>query len=182
MGARAAPAASLFAALTAVGAHVSLPLPFSPVPVTLQTLFVLLSALVLGGKLGALSQLLYVAAGALGLPVFAGGRGGAGALLGPTGGYLFGFVAGAYAAGLLAERLGRGRRGLLLSAAAGTCVIYAFGALWLSSVAGLGLWGALAVGVLPFLPGDAAKVLLAAEVALRVRRRLPSAALAAGRS
>ncbi len=76
----------LFAALTAVGAYVAVPLPFSPVPVTLQTLFVYLSGLVLGGRRGALSQLVYLLLGASGIPVFAGGRGGVGVIFGPTGG------------------------------------------------------------------------------------------------
>jgi len=93
--------ATCFACLTALGAQVQVPI--SPVPVTLQVLFVLLSGLVLGSKLGILSQLEYLAFGLAGMPVFAQGKSGLLALLDPTGGYLVGFILGAYIAGLLAE-------------------------------------------------------------------------------
>jgi len=159
---------ALFAALTAVGALITVPLPFSPVPVTLQTLFTCLAALLLGAKLGALSQLTYLLLGCAGLPVFAGLRGGAGVLLGPTGGYLVGFVAGALLGGTLAER-GRPSLGLFLaSALLTTATVYALGVAWLSVSTGLGLREALLVGVAPFLPGDALKALASAWVALRV--------------
>ena len=89
--------ASLFGALTAIGALVSIPL--QPVPVTLQTLFLYLAGSLLGGSLGALSQLIYLVLGVIGLPVFSGGKAGLGVFLGPTGGYLIGFVAGAFVTG-----------------------------------------------------------------------------------
>ena len=91
--------ASMFGALTAVGAYIMIPLP--PVPITLQTLFVNLAGALLGGYLGALSQVVYILLGVIGLPVFAGGKAGAGVLLGPTGGYLIGFVVGAFVIGKL---------------------------------------------------------------------------------
>ncbi len=146
-------------------------LPVGPVPVTLQTLFVLLSGMVLGGKLGALSQALYLFLGLIGLPVFAGGRAGPWVLTGPTGGYLLGFIAGAYVTGRLAEggsSLGR----LVVSGAAGTAVVYMLG------VAQLAYWlqgdfnKAVVVGVVPFLPGDALKVATAALIARKVKARL----------
>src|SRR3989339_566072 len=95
--------AALFAALLAAVAWFKIPLPFTPVPITLQTLVVLLSGAVLGPYYGALSMILYVAVGALGLPVFAGGGSGIGALLGPTGGYLFSYFIAAFFIGKIVE-------------------------------------------------------------------------------
>jgi len=161
---------ALFAALTAAGALVAVPLPFSPVPVTLQTLFTYLAVLLLGGRLAALSQLVYVLLGCAGLPVFAGMRGRIGVLLGPTGGYLLGFVVGALAGGIVAEAGPPSRKRRLLSSVLATAVIYALGALWLAVTAGLDLLHAVLVGVVPFVPGDAAKALIAVEVAERVCR------------
>lgn len=161
--------ASLFASLTAAGAQLAVPL--SPVPVTLQTLFVLLSGMVLGGRLGALSQALYVLLGLAGLPVFAGGRAGPWVLAGPTGGYLLGFIAGAYVAGRLAEGKPSFNR-LVLSGAAGTAAVYVLGVAQLAYWLHGDLGKAIAVGVVPFLPGDAVKVAAAALVARGVKARL----------
>ncbi len=98
--------AALFAALTAAVSPIKIPLGFTPVPITLQTLMVLLSGALLGANLGALSQFLYVLVGALGLPVFAGGSSGFGALFGPTGGYLISYPIAAYVVGLIKEKEG----------------------------------------------------------------------------
>ena len=95
--------AALFAALTAAVAWFKIPLPFTPVPITLQTLMVLLSGAMLGAYYGALSMIIYLAVGAIGLPVFAGGGSGVGALLGPTGGYLFSYPFAAFAVGKMIE-------------------------------------------------------------------------------
>jgi biotin transport system substrate-specific component len=163
--------ASLFGALTAVGAYLIIPLP--PVPITLQTLFLGLAGLLLGGRLGALSQVVYLLLGIIGLPVFAGGKAGLGVLLGPTGGYLFGFVAAAYTIGRLASLRERpGFAWLCLCLVAGTAVVYLLGVLQLSLVARLAPLKALTVGVLPFLAGDAVKILLTALVALKIRDRI----------
>jgi biotin transport system substrate-specific component len=163
--------ASLFGALTAVGAYIIIPLP--PVPITLQTLFLGLSGTLLGGRLGALSQVIYLFLGILGLPVFAGGKAGIGVLFGPTGGYLIGFVAAAFVIGKLAALKERpGFAWLCLSLVAGAAVIYALGVLQLMLVARLSPVKALAVGILPFLLGDGIKILLAATVALKLRDRL----------
>jgi len=94
--------ASMFGAMTAVGAWLIIPFPL--VPITLQTLFLNLAAALLGGYLGALSQIIYISLGIIGLPVFAGGKAGFGVLMGPTGGYLAGFIAGAYLMGKLVEK------------------------------------------------------------------------------
>jgi biotin transport system substrate-specific component len=158
--------ACLFSALACVGAYVSLPLPISPVPLTLSNFFAVLGGLVLGPAWGSLSVLLYLAIGALGFPVFTGGSGGLAHFAGPTGGYLAGYLAAAFLAGLIARK-----RGMLLSAlgaAAGFATILALGAIGLKLQNDL-VWGkAMAVGVLPFLIGDGIKAALAAVVAAKL--------------
>jgi biotin transport system substrate-specific component len=138
----------------------AIPLPFSPVPVTGQTLAVLLMAVLLGSHRASLCALTYLAEGAVGYPVFARGAAGVAHLLGPTGGYLFGFVAAAYAVGLLAERGWDSRYSTaFLAMLAGNVIIYLFGLPWLAVFVG---WErTLALGLLPFIPGDIAKLLVA---------------------
>ncbi len=153
-----------FAALTALTARITLELPFSPVPVTLQTLAVVLSGLVLGARGGALAQLGYLGLLLTGLPVDARGLGPA-AFLGPTAGYLIGFVPAAYATGQLAERLA-GRRwwGNFVAALAGALAIYLAGASWLAVM--LGSWQkAWLGGVAPFIVLDLGKAAVAAAAA-----------------
>ena len=147
----------LFSGVVGLASQVSIPLPFTPVPVTLQTLAVLLTGAALGSRRGATTMLLYLAEGAAGLPVFAAGRSGLAYLLGPTGGYLAGFVAAAFVVGLLAERRwDRSVAGTALAMAVGSAIIYVLG------VAGLLRFvpadGVLAAGVLPFLVGDGLKI------------------------
>lgn len=163
------------AVLTAAAAQVSVPLPFTPVPLTFQPMVVLLTGLVLGSRLGAASQVLYLAAGIAGLPVFAGSATlppGALRLLGPTAGYLLAYPLAAYVTGALAER-GFDRRYLtsVLSMLAGLVVIYACGTLWLglfartlSGSAAIGIGAAFASGVLPFVLADVFKLALAAGI------------------
>ena len=151
------------AALTTVGAQIALPVPGSPVPVTGQTLAVLLTAAALGPVRGALGQLLYLVAAFVGLPVLAQGAGGAHAVFGATGGYLLGFVVAAALVGRLAKGgWSRTPVRVVASYAVGSLVIYAFGATVLAFVTGQGMAWALHKGVLPFLVGDGLKTLLAA--------------------
>ena len=160
--------ASLFGALTAIEALVSIPL--QPVPVTLQTLFLYLAGALLGGSLGALSQLIYLVLGVIGLPVFSGGKAGLGVFLGPTGGYLMGFVAGAFVTGKIVRwRASPGLVWVVFAMLAGTVAVYALGVLQLVLVGKLSLAKAAAVGVLPFLPGDALKIAAASFITLKVR-------------
>jgi biotin transport system substrate-specific component len=148
------------ALFTSLLAQVSVPLPFTPVPITLQTLGVLFLGAGLGARRGALSQLVYVAAGWAGLPVYAGGTGGAAHLFGPTGGYLLGFVVAAYLAGWLAERgYDRAARRSVLAMVLADLCIYAFGLPWLGFYVGFGK--VLLLGFVPFVVGDALKILLA---------------------
>ena len=165
-----------FAALTAVGARLSVPLPGTPVPFTLQPVAVLLSGLMLGGALGATSQLTYVAIGAAGLPVFALG-GGLAYLGGPTGGYLLAFPLAAGVVGVIAgDRPGILR--VVLAGVMGLFVVHISGAAWLSLQPwfGGGSAGTFELSFIPFLLGDVLKLALAAVVALglggRVRRFL----------
>jgi len=157
------------AGFVALLAQVALPLPFTPVPVTLQTLGVLLVGAALGSRLGAQALGLYLAAGAAGLPVFAGGGAGLAWLLGPTGGYLLGFLAAAWLAGALVERFDSGRRPIaaFLAMLAASAAIYAFGLAGLAGwtlLAGkpLSLPVLLALGFYPFALGDLLKAGLAA--------------------
>jgi biotin transport system substrate-specific component len=159
---------SLFVALLA---RVEILLPGMPVPITGQTFGVLLAGAALGSKRGAASMTLYLAEGALGLPFFAGGAHGIEIVVGATGGYLIGFIAAAYVIGLLAERgLERSVRTSLVPFLVGTLIIYVCGVAWLAVV--LGSFGdALKFGLIPFLPGDAIK-LIAAALALPAAWRL----------
>lgn len=167
-GLRADVHATLLAALAAVGAYVYLPL--GPVPVVLTNLFVLLAGLLLGPRGGATAMGLYLLAGAAGFPVFAGGRGGLVFLLGPTGGYLFGFLPAAALAGWVAQR-GRGRVAADVAAALlGAACIYAVGLPWLKLSAGLSWSSTLTLGLLPFIAGDLLKAALAVVVVRRLRR------------
>ena len=156
---------ALMAAVTAVAAQITIPLPL--VPFTFQVLAVVLSGLLLGPRYGALSQVVYLLLGAVGAPVFVGLTGGLGHLIGPTGGYLVSYPLAAAVAGLAAGA--PRRRALWTSFAAGTgglFLIYALGATWLSIVAGLPFGAAVAQGVLPFVAFDLIKVALASFVAV----------------
>ena len=147
--------------LVALSARVAFPLPFSPVPVTAQTLAVLLVGALLGSVRGGISMLLYLAQGMAGLPVFAAGGAGVAYFLGPTGGYLLGFVAGAALTGLLAERGWDRRIGTTMAAMLlGTAAIYAAGLAWLALFTGAD--NVLAAGLYPFIPGAVVKIVAAA--------------------
>lgn len=169
-------AAGLMAALTAVLAYVRLPVPWSPVPVSGQSLAVMLAGALLGPRLGALSQAVYVLLGAIGLPVYAGGMGGLPVLLGPTGGYLFGFVLGAYVTGRVAGKAGmfRPARLVLAFVLGGVVAVYVPGVVQLALVTGTTLRQAVVLGALPFLPGDGLKVAAATVVLRALRAHLSS--------
>jgi biotin transport system substrate-specific component len=153
-----------FIGLIALGSWISIPL--GNIPLTLQTLFVILAGIVMH-RYGAIPVLLYVILGALGLPLFHNGMAGIGVLLGPTGGFLIGFVFAALIAGLAYEQKARGIRiaGIILA----TLVIYLFGVAWLMYSLKLGFIPAVTIGVLPYVPGDAIK----AVAAYLIGERLP---------
>jgi biotin transport system substrate-specific component len=170
-GAIRAAAVVLLAALTAAAAQISVHLPFTPVPFTLQPMVVLLGGAALGSRLGMSSQVLYLLAGVAGLPVFAASSvlpQGPLRLLGPTGGYLLAYPFAAFVTGWLAER-GFDRRYLtsVVAMASGLAIIFGFGVAWLAFVAApapLGLAAAISGGLLPFFPADVFKLFVAAAV------------------
>ena len=162
---------ALMAAFTAVAAQIAIPL--EPVPFTLQVLAVILTGLLLGPRYGALAMAVYLLVGAVGVPVFAGFRGGLGSLLGDTGGYLLAYPPAAALAGMAAGAVASAprRRALVVGFLWGSlalAVIYALGAAWLAVLAGLSPGAALVAGVLPFVVFDLIKVGLANLVAVAV--------------
>jgi biotin transport system substrate-specific component len=169
---------ALMAALIAVLALFSLPLPFTPVPVTLQIFGVMLAGALLPPGEAVAAVALYLALGAAGLPVFAGGRGGVAVLLGPTGGYLWGDLADVALAAWLLRRPGWTRNAFRVWAAiaAGLALTYLGGLLQLRAGWIPGWREALAAGVWPFLPFDLVKAAVATPVALAVRRAVPALA------
>lgn len=159
---------SLFAALTAVGAFISIPI--YPVPLSLQTLFTLLAAMTLGSVMGMLSQIIYVMLGVIGLPVFAGFKAGIGILFGPTGGFLFGFIISAYIIGKIIElKKEKNFFYYFLAGIIGTIILYIIGITQLSLVTDMGMKKALMVGMLPFLPGDILKIIAASFIARKFK-------------
>ncbi len=160
---------ALAAAMTSAGAH--LRLPVGPVPITLQTFFVLLSGAVLGPRAAAAAMALYVAAGLVGLPVFT-APGGPHYILSPTFGFILSFIPAAVVSGWVFGRFTRPSRGAALAAmAAGTVVVYAVGLPWLAANLRfvqhkeVGTGALLAMGMLPFLPGDLVKIAMGAWIA-----------------
>ncbi len=136
-------------------------IPMWPVPVTGQTLGVLLVGALLGSRLGATSMIAYLVQGAIGLPFFAGGAAGTAVLVGPTAGYLAGFVVAAFVVGWLAERGWDRHMGTaVLAMIIGNVIIYTLGLAWLSRFTGLET--VLSVGMIPFIPGDILKIIIAA--------------------
>ena len=156
----------LFMALTALGAHVYIPLSFTPVPITLQTFFVLLSGALLGKRLGPLSQSLYIAMGATGAGIFFSGSSGLAYIMGPTGGYLIGFVVATYLMG----RILRNRDSLaaiIIAMVIGELTILSFGVLWLCAGLKFSLNQAIYMGAIPFIAGDIVKLLAASLICNR---------------
>lgn len=164
-----------FIALTVAGAYLRIPLPFTPVPVTLQTFFVLLAGALLGKRLGALSQAGYLLVGIFGLPVFTGGLFGFARLFGPTGGYLIGFVAAAFVIGRILGSDDQAPFAKIAAAMlAGSVVLFTIGAMHLSFFLNMSLGRAFALGVLPFIPGDIIKLLAAATIYQMVQKQARS--------
>ena len=167
---------ALFAALTGIGGFIRIPIPY--VPLTLQTLMVMFSGLILGGRLGALSQLVYILVGLMGIPIFAHG-GGPGYVLQPTFGYLLGFVCGAYIIGNITERRDSLKHSFLfLALVAGTLAIYVPGIAVLYfnlnfiQQKAVSLSTAIKIGCLVVLPGDLIKIGLVLYLGPLLRQRL----------
>jgi biotin transport system substrate-specific component len=159
---RLAAGALFFAVLTAVAGLIRIPLPFTPVPMTLQTLPVIVAGMALGSWWGSYSQVLYILMGILGMPVFAGGGSGLEYLAGPTGGYLIGFLVAPIVAGKITTHLGP--RATVWAAVAATVTIFACGVAWLALQSG-SLNDGIRLGLTPFMIGALVKLGLAAVVA-----------------
>lgn len=179
----------IFAALMAICSFITIPLGFTPVPINLATLGVFLTGGILGKKYGSISLIVYILLGAVGVPVFAGFKGGLGVLAGPTGGYIIGYLAAAFLTGLLVELVftktgtDSGQRsakssssrfiGIILAMIAGLAACYALGTAWFMISTGTGLGAALISCVIPFLPGDAAKIIVGALLVQKLRPAIP---------
>ncbi|SNX55071.1 biotin transport system substrate-specific component [Thermoanaerobacterium sp. RBIITD] len=162
--------AAFFAALTFIMGFISIPLPFSPVPITGQTFALMLTGSLLNPITAFFSMVVYLLLGAIGIPVFAGLHGGIGVLLGPTGGYLFAMPIAALIMSLLIRKIKLNYLKLILiNIFGGILVVYAIGIPQLAYVAGIGLKKALLVGAVPYLIGDFIKVLIASYLALKLR-------------
>ena len=147
----------------------SIPIPFSPVPITLATLGLYIIAYVLGTKLGTISCLIYLLLGAVGLPVFSSFSGGFAKIAGPTGGYLLGYLFLSAITGFFIERFSGKLVFAVIGMIVGTAICYAFGTLWLAAQMQLTFPQALATGVIPYLPGDAIKIIIACILGPKLR-------------
>ena len=167
--------AALLCALLCVCSQIQIPLP--PIPVSLSLLAVHITGALLGASWSAAAVSCYVLLGAVGVPVFAGFGGGLSVLFGPTGGFLFGYIASAAVTGALVRRSGFTKKNLMLSMVAGTLACYLPGTLWFMFLSHTTLAAALAACALPFLPGDLLKILFAALLTLRLQKPLRSMGL-----
>lgn len=159
---------ALFAALTAVCSQLTIPI--QPVPINMATFSCCLAGALLGAKKGALSQLVFALMGAIGLPVFASFTGGLGILTGPTGGYIIGYIAAAAVIGLILQKSSGGYAVTVLAMVLGVAACYTLGTIWFIFVTKNSLASALMLCVVPFLFGDAVKILAAGAVVRSVRK------------
>lgn len=158
----------LFAALSAILSQIIIPI--GPVPVNLTHISVFVAAGLLGARYGALSQLVFVALGAVGLPVFSGFNGGLARVVGPTGGYIIAYILTAFAVGFIIDRFGKSVKVLIIAMYTGWIVTYIFGTLWYVNVTHTNFIAALLMCVVPFLLGDALKTVLSAFL---IKRLIP---------
>jgi biotin transport system substrate-specific component len=156
---------------TVAAALVRIPLPFTPVPATLQTMAVLCSGMVLGPRKGALTQVLYVCIGALGIPVFAQLGAGSLYLAGPTAGYLFGFIPAAWCAGWLVRRLPSRAVAVIAALACADALLFVTGACWLKIVTQVSWKHVWLMGVAPFVPAEMVKIACAAALYRTINTR-----------
>lgn len=175
---------ALFTALIIMGGYISIPLPIGPVPIVLADFFVMVTGLFLGWKYGLISVAMYLGLGALGLPVFAGGRAGLAVIAGPTGGFLFCYLLLVFVVGLISSK-GRAAADVtnLVALIVGNIALYSVGVPWLKVVAHLSWAAALAAGLVPFIIGIAIKIAVAVALGRvllpRFRHKLNSGAAAA---
>lgn len=163
---------ALMTAITCIFAPLSIPIPVSPVPISLTNLVLLISVYILGWKYATFSFLIYLLLGAVGLPVFSGFAGGLGKLAGPTGGYLIGFIFMTIIAGLFVDHFPNNRILIIIGMVLATAVTYAFGTAWLAFQMNQTFIAALSIGVIPYLPGDTVKIIIAVIVGPLLKARL----------
>lgn len=168
---------ALMAALLCIIGPVAIPIPASPVPVSLTVIGIYLSVCLLGMWRGTLALVIYLLLGLVGLPVFSGYTGGVGRLFGPTGGYLIGFLFTALISGWFFDRRWRNTAAALAGMVLGLAAAYDFGTLWLAYEARLGASEALAAGVLPYLLPDAVKIIVTLPAASAMKKALLRAGL-----
>lgn len=164
--------AAFGAAIIGILAQVSIPLPFSPVPITGQTFAIGLIVTIFGMKWGTISVIVYALLGAVGVPVFSKGASGLGALLGPTGGYIIGFIPTALIIGYYLHKTGFTIVHAIIANLIGMVVTLAFGTVWLQFVAEISFAKAMALGTTPFIPLGIVKAIAAAWLGIVVRKRL----------
>ena len=163
---------ALFTAITCILAPLSIPIPISPVPITLTNLVLFISLYILSWKEALISYILYLLLGICGLPVFSGFSGGIGKLAGPTGGYLAGFIFLILIAGFFMQIFPKKKTLTILGMVLGMAATYIFGTLWLAAQMELSFTAALSVGVFPYLLGDAVKIAAASIVGPILQNRL----------
>ena len=162
---------ALFAALIAVCAFITIPMPLPFISFTLQTFGVFAALGILGGRDGTTAVAVYILLGAIGVPVFSGFRGGFGVLIGPTGGYIIGFIPMAIVAGIIIDKFHQ-RWIQIVAMIIGTAICYAFGTVWFCFQSGYTVAAALAVCVIPFIPADLIKIVIVTIIGPMIRKRL----------
>lgn len=162
---------ALFVALTAICSQIQIPLPM--VPINLALFAVYLAGALLGPKYGTLSIIAYVILGGIGAPIFAGFASGFGTIAGPTGGYIVGYIFAALTVGFITKKLGYSLWKLVISMVLGLAVCYILGTIWFMYVTSNSLASAMTYCIIPFLPGDAIKIILASLLTIRLKKSLP---------
>lgn len=162
---------AMFVALTAICSQIQIPLPM--VPINLALFAIYLAGAILGPKYGTLSIIAYVLLGGIGAPIFAGFSGGFGIITGPTGGYIIGYIVATLIVGLITKKFGYSWWKLVIAMVVGLTACYIVGTLWFMYVTDNSLTAAMTYCVIPFLPGDVVKIILATVLTLRLRISLP---------
>ncbi|WP_455715863.1 biotin transporter BioY [Anaerosporobacter sp.] len=162
---------ALFVALTAICSQIQIPLPM--VPINLALFAVYLTGTLLGPQYGSLSILAYIILGGIGIPIFAGFRSGFGTITGPTGGYIVGYIFTAFIVGLITKEFGYTWLKLVIAMVLGLAVCYILGTIWFMYVTSNSLASAMTYCVIPFLPGDVVKIILATLLTIRLKKSLP---------
>lgn len=162
---------AMFVALTAICSQIQIPLPM--VPINLALFAIYLAGTILGPKYGTLSIIAYVLLGGIGAPIFAGFAGGFGIITGPTGGYIIGYILATLIVGLITKKFGYSWWKLVLAMIVGLTACYLVGTAWFMNVTGNSLAASMTYCVIPFLPGDVVKIILATALTIRLRMTLP---------